>query len=83
SVNYVEGCTAPAYTNSSLHSAVMAIIAHKDAHVRYTTIQNWANNVYNLVTKRTSVYENGIIEWLDCNFGSKITMKYPNWVLLG
>ena len=83
SVHYVEGCTAPVYTTSSLHSAVVEIIVHKDAHVRYTTIQNWANNVYNLVTKRTFVYENGNMEWVDGNLGSKLTMKYPNCVLLG
>ena len=83
SVNYVEGCTAPVYTTSSLHSAVVEIIVHKDAHVRYTTIQNWANNVYNLVTKRTFVHENGNMEWVDGNLGSKLTMKYPNCVLLG
>ena len=76
SVNYVEGCTAPVYTTSSLHSAVVEIIVHKDAHVRYTTIQNWANNVYNLVTKRTFVHENGNMEWVDGNLGSKLTMKY-------
>ena len=78
SVNYVEGCTAPVYSTSSLHSAVVEIIVHKDAHVRYTTIQNWANNVYNLVTKRTFVYENGTMEWIDGNLGSKLTMKYPS-----
>ena len=83
SVNYVEGCTAPVYSTSSLHSAVVEIIVHKDAHVRYTTIQNWANNVYNLVTKRTFVHENGNMEWVDGNLGSKLTMKYPNCVLLG
>lgn len=81
SVNYVEGCTAPVYSTSSLHSAVVEIIVHKDAHVRYTTIQNWANNVYNLVTKRTFVHENGNMEWVDGNLGSKLTMKYPNCVL--
>lgn len=83
SVHYVEGCTAPVYTTNSLHSAVVEIIVHKDAHVRYTTIQNWANNVYNLVTKRTLVHENGNMEWVDGNLGSKLTMKYPNCVLAG
>src|SRR5699024_7552237 len=83
SVNYVEGCTAPVYTTSSLHSAVVEIIVHKDAHERYTTIQNWANNVYNLVTKRTLVHENGNMEWVDSNLGSKLTMKYPNCVIIG
>ncbi|RZH88323.1 SufD family Fe-S cluster assembly protein, partial [Staphylococcus aureus] len=65
SVNYVEGCTAPVYTTNSLHSAVVEIFVHKDAHVRYTTIQNWANNVYHLVTKRTMVHENGNMEWVE------------------
>ncbi|WP_323702955.1 Fe-S cluster assembly protein SufB [Mammaliicoccus sp. Dog046] len=83
SVHYVEGCTAPVYTTNSLHSAVVEIIVKKDAYCRYTTIQNWANNVFNLVTKRTFVYENGTMEWIDGNLGSKLTMKYPSCVLLG
>ncbi|TDM03729.1 Fe-S cluster assembly protein SufB [Macrococcus carouselicus] len=83
SVHYVEGCTAPVYTTNSLHSAVVEIIVKKDAYCRYTTIQNWANNVYNLVTKRTFVYENGTMEWIDGNIGSKLTMKYPACYLLG
>lgn len=82
SVHYVEGCTAPVYSTNSLHSAVVEIIVKKDAYCRYTTIQNWANNVYNLVTKRTFVYENGTMEWIDGNLGSKLTMKYPSCFLL-
>ena len=76
-VHYVEGCTAPIYKSDSLHSAVVEIIVKKDARVRYTTIQNWSNNVYNLVTKRTTVEQGGVMEWVDGNIGSKITMKYP------
>ncbi|WP_068250823.1 Fe-S cluster assembly protein SufB [Janibacter corallicola] len=82
-VHYVEGCTAPVYTTSSLHSAVVEIVVKKNARVRYTTIQNWSNNVYNLVTKRTSVAEGGTMEWVDGNIGSKVTMKYPACFLLG
>lgn len=82
-VHYVEGCSAPVYRASSLHSAVVEIIVHKNAHVRYTTIQNWSNNVYNLVTKRAIVYENAKMEWVDGNFGSKVTMKYPAIILKG
>ena len=82
-VHYVEGCTAPVYTTNSLHSAVVEIIVKKDAYCRYTTIQNWANNVYNLVTKRTVVEENGTMEWIDGNIGSKLTMKYPACILKG
>jgi len=82
-VNYVEGCTAPIYTSDSLHSAVVEIIVKKDARVRYTTIQNWSNNVYNLVTKRAFAYENSVMEWVDGNIGSKLTMKYPSVYLLG
>lgn len=77
SVNYVEGCTAPVYTTNSLHSAVVEIIVKPNAYCRYTTIQNWANNVYNLVTKRTFCEENATMEWIDGNIGSKLTMKYP------
>jgi Fe-S cluster assembly protein SufB len=83
SVHYVEGCTAPTYSTASLHSAVVEIIVKKGARVRYTTIQNWSANVYNLVTKRTTVEEDGIMEWVDCNLGSKLTMKYPSIYLLG
>ncbi len=82
-VHYVEGCTAPVYTTNSLHSAVVEIIVGKDAYCRYTTIQNWANNVYNLVTKRTVVDANGTMEWVDGNIGSKLTMKYPACILRG
>ncbi|WP_446663566.1 Fe-S cluster assembly protein SufB [Flexivirga sp. B27] len=83
SVHYVEGCTAPIYTTASLHSAVVEIIVKKNARVRYTTIQNWSNNVYNLVTKRTMVEEGGTMEWVDGNIGSKVTMKYPACFLMG
>ncbi len=83
SVHYVEGCTAPVYTTNSLHSAVVEIFVKKDAYCRYTTIQNWANNVYNLVTKRATVDENGTMEWIDGNMGSKLTMKYPSVLLRG
>jgi len=76
-VHYVEGCTAPIYSSDSLHSAVVEIIVKKGGRCRYTTIQNWSNNVYNLVTKRAVAYENATMEWVDGNLGSKITMKYP------
>ena len=82
-VHYVEGCTAPIYTTDSLHSAVVEIIVKKGARVRYTTIQNWSTNVYNLVTKRARVEEEGIMEWVDGNLGSKLTMKYPSVYLVG
>lgn len=82
-VHYVEGCTAPIYTTNSLHSAVVEIIVKKDARVRYTTIQNWAPNVYNLVTKRAVAEENATMEWVDGNIGSKLTMKYPAVILKG
>lgn len=82
-IHYVEGCSAPVYRTSSLHSAVVEIIALPGAHVRYTTIQNWSNNVYNLVTKRAIAHENAVVEWIDGNFGSKVTMKYPCIVLKG
>ena len=81
-VHYVEGCTAPSYTTNSLHSGVIEIIVKKGARVRYTTIQNWSTNVYNLVTQRAMVYENGTMEWVDANLGSKITMKYPSCYLM-
>jgi Fe-S cluster assembly protein SufB len=81
-LHYVEGCTAPIYSTDSLHSAVVEIIVKKDARVRYTTIQNWSNNVYNLVTKRAAAYENAVMEWVDGNIGSKLTMKYPSVYLM-
>ncbi|XZE55192.1 Fe-S cluster assembly protein SufB [Planctomycetaceae bacterium SH139] len=77
SVHYVEGCTAPMYTTESLHSAVVEVLVKKDARCRYTTIQNWANNIYNLVTKRAYAYQDATMEWVDGNLGSKLTMKYP------
>src|SRR6266478_2035328 len=77
-VHYVEGCTAPIYSTDSLHSAVVEIIVKKDARCRYTTIQNWSNNVYNLVTKRAVAYRDATMEWVDGNLGSKITQKYPS-----
>lgn len=83
SVHYVEGCTAPVYTTDSLHSAVVEIIVKRGARVQYTTIQNWSGNVYNLVTKRMRVEEEGTGFWIDCNLGSKITMKYPSCFLVG
>jgi Fe-S cluster assembly protein SufB len=83
SVHYVEGCTAPIYSSDSLHSAVVEIIVKKDARVRYTTIQNWSNNVYNLVTKRAAAQQGATMEWIDGNIGSKVTMKYPAVYLLG
>ena len=76
-VHYVEGCTAPMYSSESLHSAVVEIIVKKHARCRYTTIQNWANNIYNLVTKRAMAYEDASMEWIDGNLGSRLTMKYP------
>jgi Fe-S cluster assembly protein SufB len=82
-VHYVEGCTAPIYSSDSLHSAVVEIIVKKDARVRYTTIQNWSNNVYNLVTKRATAAEGATMEWIDGNLGSKVTMKYPAVWLMG
>jgi Fe-S cluster assembly protein SufB len=82
-VHYVEGCTAPIYSSDSLHSAVVEIIVKKNARVRYTTIQNWSNNVYNLVTKRATAAEGATMEWVDGNIGSKVTMKYPAIFMLG
>ncbi len=82
-VHYVEGCTAPIYKSDSLHSAVVEIVVKKDARVRYTTIQNWSNNVYNLVTKRATCEAGATMEWIDGNIGSKVTMKYPAVFLLG
>lgn len=80
-VHYVEGCSAPVYSSNSLHSAVVEIIAHEGAQVQYTTIQNWATNVYNLVTKRAIAYKNARVSWVDGNFGSAVTMKYPSIIL--
>jgi len=77
SVHYVEGCTAPTYSSESLHSAVVEIIVKREARCRYTTIQNWSSNVYNLVTKRAMAYGDSVMEWVDGNLGSKLTMKYP------
>jgi Fe-S cluster assembly protein SufB len=82
-VHYVEGCTAPIYSSDSLHSAVVEIIVRKDARCRYTTIQNWSTNVYNLVTKRAVAHEGATMEWVDGNLGSKVTMKYPAVYLVG
>ena len=82
-VHYVEGCTAPIYSTESLHSAVVEIIVKKGAQCRYTTIQNWSHNVYNLVTKRAVAYEEATMEWVDGNLGSKLTMKYPAVYMLG
>ncbi|TMQ63715.1 MAG: Fe-S cluster assembly protein SufB, partial [Candidatus Eisenbacteria bacterium] len=82
SVHYVEGCTAPTYASDSLHSAVVEIIVKRGAYCRYTTIQNWSNNVYNLVTKRAMAYGNARMEWVDANLGSKLTMKYPSVYLM-
>ncbi len=77
SVHYVEGCTAPMYSSESLHSAVVEVICKRGSRCRYTTIQNWANNIYNLVTKRAVAYQDATMEWVDGNLGSKLTMKYP------
>ena len=82
-VHYVEGCTAPIYSSASLHSAVVEIVVKKGARVRYSTIQNWSNNVYNLVTKRAVAYEDAVMEWVDGNLGSMLTMKYPSVYLMG
>jgi Fe-S cluster assembly protein SufB len=82
SVHYVEGCTAPTYSSESLHSAVVEIIVKREARCRYTTIQNWSSNVYNLVTKRAAAYGDSVMEWVDGNLGSKLTMKYPSIYLM-
>jgi len=82
-VHYVEGCTAPTYTTDSFHSGVIEIVVKKGARSRYTTIQNWSTNVYNLVTQRAMVYEDASHEWVDANLGSKLTMKYPSCYLMG
>jgi len=83
SVHYIEGCTAPTYSSDSLHSAVVELIAMEGSKIRYTTIQNWSTNVYNLVTKRAYAYKNATIQWVDGNIGSKLTMKYPAVYLMG
>jgi Fe-S cluster assembly protein SufB len=82
-VHYIEGCTAPVYTSHSLHSAVVELIAMDDAYIRYTTIQNWANNIFNLVTKRAVAHKNAVVEWVDGNIGSRLTMKFPCVYLVG
>lgn len=82
-LHYMEGCTAPTYTSDSLHAAVVEIYVGKNAKCRYTTIQNWSSDVYNLVTKRAIVEENGLMEWIDGNIGSKVNMKYPSCILVG
>lgn len=82
-VHYIEGCTAPVYSSESLHSAVVEILAQKGAYVRYTTVQNWSRDVYNLVTKRAYAYEDATVEWVDGNLGSRLTMKYPSVYMLG
>ena len=83
SLHYIEGCTAPTYTEDSLHAATVEIFVGKNSRCRYTTIQNWSNDVYNLVTKRAIVEENGLMEWIDGNIGSKVNMKYPCCILKG
>jgi Fe-S cluster assembly protein SufB len=83
SVHYVEGCTAPTYSSDSLHSAVVELIAKPGARIRYTTVQNWSQNVFNLVTKRAIAQADATVEWVDCNLGSKLTMKYPSVYLMG
>jgi len=82
-VHYVEGCTAPMYSTESLHSAVVEIIVKKGGRCRYTTIQNWANNIYNLVTKRAVAGQDAVMEWVDGNLGSRLTMKYPSVYMMG
>src|SRR6476619_7464357 len=82
-VHYVEGCTAPTYSSDSLHSAVVELFAKPGARIRYTTVQNWSTNVYNLVTKRAVAHADATVEWVDCNLGSKLTMKYPSIYLTG
>ena len=81
-VHYVEGCTAPSYSTNALHSAVVEIVVKKGARVRYTTIQNWSTNVFNLVTKRAAAYQDAVMEWVDGNLGSRLTMKYPSVYLM-
>jgi Fe-S cluster assembly protein SufB len=81
-LTYIEGCTAPVYSKDALHAAVVEVIAHKNAHVKYITVQNWSSDVYNLVTKRAFAYENAFVEWVDANMGSKVTEKYPSVYLM-
>ena len=81
-IHYIEGCTAANYSSDSLHAAVVELIAMEGAKIRYSTIQNWSNNVYNLVTKRAYAYEHAVVEWVDGNIGSKLTMKYPSVYLM-
>lgn len=83
SLDYIEGCSAPVYTSDSLHSAVVEVVVQESAHVGYTTIQNWSNNVFNLVTKRAKVHAEGHMKWIDGNFGSRLTMTYPSVILAG
>ena len=82
-MHYIEGCTAPKFSTSSLHSAVVELIAMEGASIRYTTIQNWYRNIFNLVTKRAVAYKNATVEWVDGNIGSRLTMKYPAIYLMG
>lgn len=82
SIHYIEGCTAPIWTKDSLHTGVIELIAKEGSHLRYTTIQNWSTNVYNLVTQRAKAYKNALVEWMDGNIGSKMTMKYPSVFLM-
>jgi Fe-S cluster assembly protein SufB len=82
-VHYVEGCSAPTYSTDSLHAAVVEVIVKENSRARYTTVQNWSSNVYNLVTKRATAHKNATMEWVDCNLGSKVTMKYPSVFLVG
>ena len=82
-VHYIEGCTAPVYAEESLHAAVVELIALPGAHLRYTTLQNWSNDVYNLVTKRAVAHEGATVEWVDANIGSRVTMKYPSVYMIG
>ncbi len=83
SINYIEGCTAPIYRRWSLHAAVVEVFVHENSKVSYTTVQNWSKDIYNLATKRASVETDGVIEWIDCNLGSKVNMKYPSAYLKG
>ena len=82
-VTYMEGCTAPKFDTATLHSAVVELVAMKDAKIQYITVQNWSNNVFNLVTKRAIAHENAEVRWIDCNIGSRLTMKYPGVVMKG
>ena len=82
-ITYMEGCTAPKFETATLHSAVVELVALKNAKIQYITVQNWSNNVFNLVTKRAHAEENAEVKWIDCNIGSRLTMKYPGVVLKG